>query len=116
MFFSCHNFASENKKNNDKNMEIITMESEAYQSLVDRIGRIEQFVIGATAKEHPNEDDVWIGTQEACQMMGVSERTMQQYRTDGIISYKHCGKFCRYRLSDVKSHKAQGYGTGQRDI
>ena len=98
------------------NMEIITMESEAYQSLVDRIGRIEQFVIGATAKEHPNEDDVWIGTQEACQMMGVSERTMQQYRTDGIISYKHCGKFCRYRLSDVKSLKSQGYGTGQRDI
>lgn len=104
------------KKNNDKNMEIITMESEAYQSLVDRIGRIEQFVIGATAKEHPNEDDVWIGTQEACQMMGISERTMQQYRTDGIISYKHCGKFCRYRLSDVKSLKSQGYGTGQRDI
>jgi hypothetical protein len=49
-------------------------------------------------------------------MMGISERTMQQYRTDGIISYKHCGKFCRYRLSDVKSLKSQGYGTGQRDI
>ena len=115
MFFSCRNFAAE-IRNNDTNMEIITMESEAYQTLVLRIQRIEQFVVDATAERGKPDDEVWLGTKEACRMMGVSERTMQQYRTDGTVAYKHCGKFCRYRLSDIKSLIAQGYGTGQGDI
>ena len=102
MFFSCRNFAAE-IRNNDTNMEIITMESEAYQALVLRIQRIEQFVVDATAEKGKPDDEVWLGTKEACRMMGVSERTMQQYRTDGTVAYKHCGKFCRYRLSDIKS-------------
>ena len=115
MFFSCCNFAAE-IRNNDTIMEIITMESEAYQTLARRIQRIEQFVVDATAEKDKSDDEVWLGTKEACRIMGVSERTMQQYRTDGTVNYKHCGKFCRYRLSDIKTLIAQGYGTGQRDI
>ena len=91
-------------------MEIITMESEAYQSLVASIKRIEQHVIRTTAIETTSDEETWIGTQEACKIMGVSERCLQNYRSKGIIDYRHCGKFCRYRLSDVKSIKAQGYG------
>ena len=61
-------------------MEIITMESEAYQTLVLRIQRIEQFVVDATAEKGKPDDEVWLGTKEACRMMGVSERTMQQLK------------------------------------
>ena len=91
-------------------MEIITMESEAYQSLVASIKRIEQHVKGTTVLESSSDEEVWIGTQDVSKIMGVSERTLQNYRSKGIIDYRHCGKFCRYRLSDVKSLKAKGYG------
>ena len=97
-------------------MEIITIESGAYHQMEDRIKRIEQFVIKATARETEPDNDVWIGTKEACSILGISERTLQNYRSKGTIDYKHCGKFCRYRLSDVKSLKQQGYGNGQGDI
>ena len=97
-------------------MEIITIESEAYHQMEDRIKRIEQFVIKATAKEITPDDDIWVGTKEACNVLGISERTLQNYRSKGTIDYKHCGKFCRYRLSDVKSLKLQDYGNGQGNI
>ena len=86
------------------------MESEAYQSLVASIKKIEQHIICTSAKESSPDDEVWIGTKEVCKMLGVSERSLQDYRSKGIIAYRHCGKFCRYRLSDVKSLITQGYG------
>jgi len=91
-------------------MEIITMESEAYQNLVASIKRIEQHMLNTSAKSTTPDDEVWIGTKDACKMLGISNRTLQNYRTKGTIDFKHCGKFCRYRLSDVKSLITQGYG------
>ena len=86
------------------------MESEAYQDLVASIKRIEQHVISDSVKASTPDDEGWIGTREACKTLGVSERSLQDYRSKGIIAYRHCGKFCRYRLSDVKSLISQGYG------
>ena len=91
-------------------MEIITMESEAYQNLVASIKRIEQHMLNTSAKGTTLDDEVWIGTKDACKILGISDRTLQNYRTKGTIDFKHCGKFCRYRLSDVKSLITQGYG------
>lgn len=91
-------------------MEIITMESEAYQNLVASINRIEQHMLNTSAKSTTPDDEVWIGTKDACKILGISDRTLQNYRTKGTIDFKHCGKFCRYRLSDVKSLITQGYG------
>lgn len=91
-------------------MEIITMESEAYQNLVASIKRIEQHMLNTSAKNTTPDDEVWIGTKDACKILGISDRTLQSYRTKGTIDFKHCGKFCRYRLSDVKSLITQGYG------
>jgi len=91
-------------------MEIITMESEAYQNLVASIKRIEQHMLNTSAKSTTPDDEVWIGTKDACKILGISNRTLQNYRTKGTIDFKHCGKFCRYRLSDVKSLITQGYG------
>ena len=91
-------------------MEIITMESEAYQNLVASIKRIEQHMLNTSEKSTTPDDEVWIGTKDACKILGISDRTLQNYRTKGTIDFKHCGKFCRYRLSDVKSLITQGYG------
>jgi len=91
-------------------MEIITMESEAYQNLVASIKRIEQHVLSTSADDTPPDEEVWIDSKEVCRMLGISDRALQNYRSNGTIDYKHCGKFCRYRLSEVKSLIAQGYG------
>ena len=76
-------------------MEIITIESGAYHQMEDRIKRIEQFVIKATYKETTPNEDIWIGTKKACSILGISERTLQNYRSKGTIDYKHRGKDCR---------------------
>ena len=52
-------------------MEIITIESGAYHRMEDRIKRIEQFVIKATAKETEPDNDVWIGKKESCSILGI---------------------------------------------
>ena len=86
------------------------MESEAYQNLVASIKRIEQHVLNTSADDTPPDEEVWIDSKEACRMLGIGDRALQNYRSNGTIDYKHCGKFCRYRLSEVKSLIAQGYG------
>jgi len=91
-------------------MEIITMESEAYQNLVASIKRIEQHVLSTSGDDTPSDEEIWIDSKETCRMLGIGKRALQNYRSNGTIDYKHCGKFCRYRLSDVKSLIAQGYG------
>ena len=91
-------------------MEIITIESEAYQRLVASIKRIEEHVLSTLAESSIPDEEIWVGSKEACKMLGIGDRALQNYRSKGIIDYRHCGKFCRYRQSDVKSLIAQGYG------
>ena len=91
-------------------MEIITMESEAYQRLVASIKRIEEHVLSTLADDSIPDEEIWVGSKEARKMLGIGDRALQNYRSKGIIDYRHCGKFCRYRQSDVKSLIAQGYG------
>ena len=54
-------------------------------------GKDDGFVIKATAKEAEPDNDVWIGTKEACSILDISKRTLQNYRSKGTIDFKHCG-------------------------
>ena len=51
-----------------------------------------------------SQDDRCLRTAEAAEYLGLSQKTLQMYRYDGIGSaFVRFGKTVRYRLSDIKA-------------
>ena len=84
-------------------MNVIMMESGAYQELIDRIERIEKYVVKTTERQAAQDDEnVWLDNDQVCKLLDVSPRSLQRYRSEGKLPYMTYGKKCRYRLSDVE--------------
>jgi len=100
-YFCSRNQKTTNIKEND--MNVIMMESGAYQELIDRIERIEKYVVKTTERQAALDDEnVWLDNDQVCKLLDVSPRSLQRYRSDGKLPYMMYGKKCRYRLSDVE--------------
>jgi hypothetical protein len=49
-----------------------------------------------------NPDSVFFDNQEFIQIMNISKRTAQEWRSQNIISYSQIGKKFYYRMSDIQ--------------
>jgi len=79
-------------------MEVITMQTEAYNQIVAKIEALNK-KFEARQKE-PSE--TWIDNQELMVLLKISKRTSQTYRDTGIISFSQVGNKIYYRLSDIE--------------
>ena len=79
-------------------MEVVTIQSEAFQQIVDKLEAIDQRL---SAKEKEPKEK-WLDNQELMLLLKISKRTLQHYRDSGIISFSQVGNKIYYRLSDVE--------------
>jgi hypothetical protein len=49
-----------------------------------------------------NPDSVFFDNQEFIQIMNISKRTAQEWRSQNIISFSQIGKKFYYRMSDIQ--------------
>lgn len=84
-------------------MDVITIESGLWQELTSRIKKIERYVEESTKPITYEDEDLWVDSSQATRLLCVSERTLQQYRSDGKLAYKRFGKMVWYRLSDIEA-------------
>ncbi|HML64780.1 MAG TPA: helix-turn-helix domain-containing protein [Dysgonomonas sp.] len=87
-------------------MKVISIESEAYKKLLQKIDRIHSFV-QKQAKENSilqqsDPSEVWLSDQDAAAILRVSKRTMQRLRSKGEITYSIRGGKVWYMLAEVK--------------
>lgn len=85
-------------------MKVITIDSEAYRSLVRKIDRIAEYIkqqAEAKAAE-PDPAGVWVDNDEAAELLEISKRTLQRLRSTGEITFSIRGGRARYRLSEVQ--------------
>jgi len=54
----------------------------------------------------------WLSNSEACEFLGVTARTLQNYRDNGTISYSKVGSKIYYKLSDLEDHLDTHYVAG----
>jgi hypothetical protein len=54
------------------------------------------------AKEVFGENELHLDNQDLCQMLHVSHRTLQRYRTDGLLPFLKRGQKIYYKASDVR--------------
>lgn len=86
-------------------MDVITMASDAFKSLENKIDRIAGFVAkaeGLVQNKDPNLSDVKFSTEELCDILDVSARTLQRLRKEGdLFYYIEKGK-CIYKFEDIE--------------
>ncbi len=82
-------------------MEVITIESKAYQDLIKRIDSIAQYITSQSSTSEPPHE-VWLNSNEVADLLKISTRTLQRLRNDKMISFTMLRGKCLYRLSDIE--------------
>ena len=82
-------------------MEIINIEARVFEAMATRF---EQFVKRFEALCYRNDKSLqkWLNNQDVCQMLNISKRTLQDYRTEGKVSYHQLGGKILYAESDIE--------------
>lgn len=82
-------------------MEVITIESRAFKQLMEKLEALSEYVY---SMERPveNEDENWVGSQDICQFLKISERTLQRLRANGKITYSCMGGKYYYQIGQIK--------------
>ena len=82
-------------------MDVITLESQAFKELMDKVNTIAKFVINYQPQEI-NEEESWVDSYEVCTFLKISERTLQRLRSKGQISYSIISGKTYYTIAEVK--------------
>lgn len=80
-------------------MEIITLESEVWKKLNKQL----QLITNKLTRQNQNQYyDLWLHTQDVCEYLHISPRTLARMRKKGEISYTaNRGKYF-YTFGDIK--------------
>ena len=82
-------------------MGIVIMRSGDYQALMDRIEAIEKNIYQTEPKRPPLQE-IWLDNEVVCSYLKISKRTLQRYRSNGVITYSLIGKKTYYTISEIK--------------
>lgn len=53
--------------------------------------------------------ELWLDTQEACDALKVSKRTLQSYREQRSLPFSRIGGKIYYRYTDIEAHFLKNY-------
>ncbi len=84
-------------------MNVVTIESNAFYRLIEMLEQVykQNEDRNKEIKRIAKVAKTWINNEEACTLLRVSLRTMQNYRTNGIIGYSRVGRYIYYKLEDI---------------
>ncbi len=82
---------------------VVIMEEEALKALTAKVEDMRQDIKMLLSKMTNHSPNNWVDTQEAMRLLGVSLRTMQKYRDNGVIGFSKFGKKIYYKVADIES-------------
>jgi hypothetical protein len=78
------------------------MKSGDFQELMDRIESIEKYIYQTEPKNNPPLQEIWLDNEAVCAYLKISKRTLQRYRSNGVIVYSLIGRKTHYTISEIK--------------
>jgi hypothetical protein len=88
-------------------MELITLETEAYKQLIAKIENL-CAKVDDLPKDYPLTE-VWIDIEQACFLLKVSKRTLQNYRNSGLLAYSQVAGKIYFKAADIEEHLRKHY-------
>lgn len=83
-------------------MEIINVEASTFEAMMARFETFAKRVDSLCRNSGDKSMQEWLDGQEVCQLLSISKRTLQTYRSNGILPYSQIGHKILYRSDDVK--------------
>lgn len=90
-------------------MEIIKIESEAYQRLIHKLDNLEKSFVNLKKQADTPLGEKWMGNEEVCQLLSVSKRTLQNYRDENLLPFSQINHKIYYRASDIERFLKKNY-------
>ncbi|MEP7168677.1 MAG: helix-turn-helix domain-containing protein [Bacteroidota bacterium] len=87
-------------------MQIFTFTEKEYQALIERLDALNEKV---AAKHNPKPEEIIFDNADALKLLKVSRRTLQQWRTDGMISFSQVGSKLYYTQKDISEFIQRHY-------
>ena len=84
-------------------MEYVAIDKESLNSLNQRINNLLQQVNAHIPTEKSNLETEWIENKELACRLGISPRTLQNYRERGILGFSVIERKIFYKTSDVQA-------------
>lgn len=82
------------------------MESAAFKKLVKQMDEISTFIEQAlearTRSLSSDFEETYVSSEEVKQFLGISERTMQRIRSQGLIPYSKVRGKAFYKIKDIR--------------
>jgi len=82
-------------------MNAILFTKEEFDDLLQRITSIDKKLDLALPHEG-NSSNKWLSIPETCQLLGISKRTLQKYRDEGMISFTQVGNKIYFKQVDIE--------------
>lgn len=83
-------------------MEITNIETRTYEAMMTRFETFAQRVETLCRNSGDKAFQEWLDNQEVCEILGISKRTLQTYRDNGILPFSQIGHKMFYRSEDVQ--------------
>ena len=89
-------------------METTSIELNAWNKIIEGIEEIRKS-LSRKPMDNPafvasQIEKVWLSKKEVCEILSISERTLQKYRDNKIIPFTRFGNRIFYKTEDVKAH------------
>jgi excisionase family DNA binding protein len=88
-------------------MNVITIESEAFQQIVRSLEAIKEKL--NKEKGTTPLQEVWMDNQDVCELLHISKRTLQHYRDSGKLPFSQIGAKIYYKASDIDAFLQSNY-------
>ncbi len=89
-------------------MQVITMQSEAFQEILDKLDSISKELAGNKGKAK-NLSDNWLTIDQTCQLLSISRRTLQAYRDNGTLPFSQYQNKIYFKATDIEAHLQKNY-------
>ncbi len=85
-------------------MDVITMESAAYQDIISRIAKLASYVEEQEIQKQQQliMHEKLLRSKDVMELLHISRRTLQRLRSEGRIGYRIIRGTCFYTLSEVE--------------
>lgn len=86
----------------DTDMDVIVIEKTAFEKINQKLGTLLNKTRSAVAPHQAIcQNKKWLDTQEVCQLLGISKRTLQNYKDRKLLPYSFINRKNYYKCSDV---------------
>jgi len=86
-------------------MQVIQFTEKEYQALIERLDSLNEKL--SANKQSP--EDIIFDNADVLKILKVSRRTLQQWRTDGVISFSQVGSKLYYTQKDINEFIQRHY-------